>query len=153
MIKHLWKNLKTCRVLDHLGQAQYKNMHCPDGVSGEFVIERLVLHVTGISLVHRMRHAGTIFCADNIDEWTQLIDGRSYRFPNPLVDLRQQVHAVGALVPDVIVDGYLFFDYRASFPKGCPQQVIQLETIPDRLRRIKQARLSQVLMTAWQALH
>ena len=99
-----------------------------------------------------MRYPGIIFCADNIDEWSQVLEGKSYKFKNPLVDLDYQVNAVSACIPGVPVDGYLFFDHQALFPKGYPERVIQLNTIPQSLKRNKHASVEAAVEFAWETI-
>ena len=85
-------------------------------------------------------------------EWTQLLAGKSYRFKNPLIDLDYQVKAVSAGIPGVAVNGFLFFDHHAEFPKGHPQRVIRLESIPDNLKRKQQEKVQPAVESAWKQL-
>ena len=151
-IKHNWLNLKTRYCLNHLGLKQISNFHCPDGLGGQFTIDRLILRRDGITLLVGKCFPGKIFCADNIDDWTQMLGKQSYRFKNPLYDLDERISAVSACVPDVPVNGFLFFDHLSEFPKGHPDRVIQLETIPEELRRNKDDEVTAPVMSAWGVL-
>jgi hypothetical protein len=148
-IKQAWLDRKQRRVLNRLGIKQLAHFKCADGLGGYFDIDRLVLRQDGISLIIVMRYPGSIFCADNIDEWTQMLEGKSYRFENPLVALDYQIKAFSDHVPGVAVDGYLFFDHRASFPKGHPARVITLDAIPDALQKIKKQKAEASVAAAW----
>jgi len=147
-----WLNLRTRMRLNRLGYGHLTKLQCPDGLGYHFVIDRLVLRHDGISLLMYINYPGKIFCADDIDDWTQMLGRKSYRFKNPFYELECQVKAVADCVPGVTVDGYLFFDNQASFPKGHPKRVIYLRNIPQRLERDKQFKVNEVVKSAWEKL-
>jgi len=147
-----WLNLKTRMRLNRLGYGHLTKLRCPDGLGYHFVIDRLVLRHDGISLLMYINYPGKIFCADDIDDWTQMLGRKSYRFKNPFYDLECQLKAVADCVPGVAVDGYLFFDHQASFPKGHPERVIYLSNIPQRLVKDKQFKVNEVVKSAWEKL-
>lgn len=152
MFKNYLLDLKTRRVLNRLGQAQRRNVRCPDGIDGYHDIERLVLTPSGVSLIQMVRYPGLIFCGEDIDEWTQMIDGKSYRFANPLVELNHAVNTVRVKLPKVPVDGYLLFDHRATFPRGKPESVFQIDSIPAVLKRDRKAKLNPAWKSALETL-
>lgn len=151
-IKHIWINLKTRYCLNHLGHKCIANFKWPDGLGHYFIIDRLILHADGISLLMLTPYPGKIFCADGIDEWTQMIGQKSYRFANPLHELDFRIKAIAAATPNVNVDGYLFFDYQAEFPKGHPERVIYRDKIPEALQPDKQKQPDEALKASWDAL-
>lgn len=151
-IKHTWLNFQTRSRLNSLGLKQISNIQCPDGLGHYFTIDRLVMRQDGISLLLFKQYPGVIYCADDIDEWTQMLAGKSYRFKNPLVDLDYQVKAISACIPDVEVNGYLLFDHGAEFPKGHPDRVIHLDKIPEALQRDKQHKVQASVESAWEKL-
>ena len=151
-ISQAWAFLMAHVQLNRLGQAQLSNVNCPDGMGGKFIIDRLILRTDGISLLVRKQYPGKIYCADHIDEWTQMIGNKSYPFRNPLFELDYQIKAVSACVPHVDIDGYLFFDHQAEFPKGHPARVIHPKQIPAALKRQKQAQVEAEVETAWAQL-
>lgn len=150
--KHAWLNIKARYRLNHLGLKEISNFQFPDGMGHYFNIDRLVMNHDGISLLVFKQYPGRIFCADDIDEWTQMLAGKSYRFKNPLIELDYQVKAVSAYVPDVPVNGFLYFDHRAEFPKGHPDRVIHFDKIPEALKRDKQHKVQAAVESAWQKL-
>jgi len=152
LIGQFWLNMRTRRCLNHLGLRSLSNVRFPDGFGQYFVVDRLVMRHDGISMLICLRYTGRIFCADDIEEWTQMLAGKSYRFKNPLVDLDYQIKAVSALVPDVPVDGFLFFDHRAQFPTGHPERVIQTNTMPESLKQDKQSKVHVSVEEAWRQL-
>lgn len=147
-----WLNLKTRRRLGRLGYGQLSKLHCPDGLGYHFVIDRLILRHDGISLLMYLNYPGKIYCADDIDDWTQMIGMKSYRFKNPFYELECQVKSVSECIPGVPVNGYLFFDHQASFPKGHPVRVINVNEIPKTLERDKQLKVNPLLKSAWEKL-
>jgi len=151
-INHLRLKLRTRYCLNHLGLKQVVNFSFPDGLGNHSTVDRLIMRQDGISLLVFKQYPGSIFCADDIDEWTQLLVGKSYRFKNPLVDLDYQIKAVSAIVPDVPVNGFLFFDYQARFPKGCPERVISLDSVPESLKRDRKVKAQASVVSAWETL-
>ena len=81
-IKQTWLNIKTSYNLNHLGLKEVSNYQFPDGLGNYFNIDRLILRHDGISLLLLKQYSGSIFCADDIHEWTQMLAGKSYRFKN-----------------------------------------------------------------------
>ncbi len=151
-IKHGWLNMKTRRCLNKLGYKQVTNFKCPDGLGHYFIIDRLILRKDGITLLLYKPYPGKIFCADKIDDWTQMLGMKSYRFKNPLYDLENQIKAVSACVSKVPVNGFLFFDHLTEFPKGHPDRIIHLKNIPQELERVKRDEVEPSVMTAWKNL-
>ena len=151
-IKHIWLNFKTSYRLNRLGFKQKLNFQWPDGLGNYFTIDRLILRHDGITLLVYKQYPGKIFCADNIDDWTQMLGQKSYRFKNPLGDLDCQIKAISACIPNVPVNGFLFFDQLAEFPKGHPDRVIYLKKIPEELRRDKNLEVEESVLSAWKQL-
>jgi len=151
-IKHVWLNFKTRRYLGRLGYKQKINFQWPDGMGHYFNIDRLILRHDGITLLAYKQFPGKIFCADNIDDWTQMLGQKSFRFKNPLDDLDFQIKAISAAVPNVPVDGFLFFDHQAEFPKGHPERVIYLKNIPAALKPSKGIDVKASVKSAWEKL-
>ena len=151
-IKNNWLNIKTRYRLKRLGHAQIQKLHCPDGLGYHFTVDRLILRHDGVTLLMNIKYPGKIFCADNIDYWTQMLGQKSYRFKNPFYDLECQIAAVSAIAPGVPVDGFLFFDHQAAFPKGHPDRVIYLKNIPQSLKQTKQHEVQPSVMSAWKKI-
>ncbi len=147
-----WRQWRTRRCLGRLGLDQIGPLRCPDGLGGHFVIDRLVLRPDGITLLKYKPYPGRIFCADHIDQWTQMLGQKSYSFDNPLFDLDYQIKAIQACIPGIPVDGYLFFDHQTEFPKGHPQRVIHPRALPEALTRRNRADASPRVMEAWRQL-
>ncbi len=147
-----WKNMRAQYILKSLGQEQISDLKCPDGVGGEYILDRLLLRNDGISLLLIKRYPGRIFCADHIEEWTQMLGQKSYNFKNPLFELDYQIKALSACVQDVPVNGFLFFDHLADFPKGHPQRVVHSGRIPELLKKDRSGQVESHIQQAWNTL-
>jgi hypothetical protein len=147
-----WLNLKTRFCLDRLGLEQISGIQCPDGLGHEFVVDRLLLRHDGITLLITKQYPGKIFCSEHIDDWTQMLGSKSFRFQNPLYELDIQVQAISKCLPGIAVDGYLFFDYLAEFPKGHPERVIHPASIPAAIRKNNRHQVDMTVMQAWKSL-
>lgn len=151
-IKNTWLDIKTRYRLNRLGYKQRRNIQWPDGLGHYFTVDRMILRHDGITLLAYKRYPGKIFCADNIEDWTQMLGQKSYRFKNPLVELDFQIKAISAQIPDIAVDGVLFFDHTAKFPKGHPDRVIYLDNLPEKLKSNNKQEVAAPLMSAWERL-
>lgn len=151
-IKLAWMAFRTRYCLGHLGLEQINNVRFEDGLGGYFNVDRLLLRHQGITLLVYKKYAGRIFCADHIDEWTQMLGQKSYPFKNPLFELNFQIKSLQALYPDISINGYLFFDHSAEFPKGHPQQVIHTGHIPSELERNNRHQVEPRVMDVWRDL-
>lgn len=147
-----WLAWRTRRCLDSLGIRQLRNISCPDGLDGEFVLDRLVMLPKEIVLIIFKRYSGNIYCATSISEWTQVIAQKSYKFENPLFDLENQLTALRTRLPGTAIRGLLFFDHSALFPKGHPDSVLHPDKIPTELLRDNCAEPDQTILDAWQTL-
>ena len=147
-----WLSFKNRYRLNHLGVKHISNVQWPDGLGYHFTIDRLILRPDGITLLMYKQYPGKIYCADNIDDWTQMIGQKSYTFKNPFYDLDCQVNAIQKYLPDVPVDGVLFFDYTAEFPKGHPDRVIHHKSIPENLKRNGKRKVGESVLAAWKKL-
>jgi len=115
---------------------EIKDFIIPDGVGGLLEIERLVLLDQGILLIQTYPISGNLFGADFIDEWTQIIDGRSFKFPNPLRHIRTSSYALKILAPTVPIFCRAVFTANSVFPKGKPDEVSVLTSLGDDLQTI-----------------
>lgn len=148
-ISLIWMGFKTRYCLNHLGLEQISNLNCPDGMGHDFTIDRLILRHDGITLLVYKKYPGKIFCADNIADWTQMLGRKSYRFKNPLFELDYQIKAVSSCIPNIPVNGYLFFDHLSHFPKGHPERIIHPDNIPEMLSRNNRHQVEVPVMAAW----
>jgi len=78
-----------------------------------------------ILVIGVMRFEGLIFGSTHTDQWTQVINRRSYKFDNPDHKLQDQINAVRLIAPGVEVSGWHLFGHGANFPKDKPDNVLQ----------------------------
>ncbi|MCH7880107.1 MAG: NERD domain-containing protein [Proteobacteria bacterium] len=151
-LRQHWQERSTRRCLNRIGIDQRSNLRCPDGLGGSFNIDRLVMLHDSILLVSLKPFSGNIYCADNIPEWTQLVGPKSFKFENPLFDLEHQVNAIRIQAPDVPIRGFLFFDHRARFPKGHPEQVLYPANIPENFFGVNCPEPDDTVLKTWDVL-
>lgn len=151
-IKQSWLSFRTRYCLNHLGLEQLSNIRIPDGLDHYFTIDRLLLRHNGFTLLVYKKYPGRIFCADHIAEWTQMLGLKSYPFKNPLFELDYQVKTISTYLSGIPVNGYLFFDHTAEFPKGHPRQVMHPRLIPPELQRNNRHQVETKVMAEWKRL-
>ena len=138
------------RAIRRLGARALRNIRLTDGMGGEVTIDYLLLASDAVLVVGVKRFSGVIFGGPQTDQWTQVINRCSYKFPNPDDYLQRQVEAVRLIVPEIAVIGIHLFTHGASFPKGKPDNVLLSQEIrqkPPKLRRIPKA-----LRNAWEQI-
>ncbi len=151
-IRNNWLQWRTGRCLDSIGIRQIRNLSCPDGLDGEFKLDRLILLPKAILLITCKRYSGNIYCAERISEWTQVVAQKSYKFENPLFDLENQLTALRNQISGTLIRGQLFFDHSALFPKGHPDSVLHPGNIPAEYLRENCSQPDQATLEAWQLL-
>ena len=98
------------------------------------------------------RFSGNIYCAEQIDEWTQMIGQKSFKFANPLYELEYQLTSLRAESGSDRIEGFIFFDASAAFPKGHPENVWHPGNIPPSLLREHCPPASAEIRAAWERL-
>ena len=114
-------NIKS--IIKDIGNDFIQDVALPDGMDGYVFVDYLVLTPTGILVVDVENYNGFLFGGDHIDEWTQMIGHKSYKFKNPLPHHQQNVQSVISHTGTVPVQGRLVFTSEGSFPKGIPDGV------------------------------
>lgn len=118
-------------------QDEVKDIIIPDGIGGLLEIEHLILLEQGLLLIETYPMSGNLFGADTIDLWTQLIDGRSYKFANPLRHIRTSRQALMILAPNTPIFCRVVFNADSVFPKGKPEEVSVLSSLSDDMLSIQ----------------
>lgn len=149
-LKKFIKERRTNRTVQSLGSQYLKQVILPDGIGGSIFLDYLVLGQDSIVLVILKKFRGTIFCAENIDQWTQLIGNRSYKFPNTLQQLDSDIVSINNLVKGVKVIGLVVFSSDCDFPKGKPEQVKSISEINKTI--IDTQLHSESVLNAWYKL-
>ncbi|MBT8435774.1 MAG: NERD domain-containing protein [Gammaproteobacteria bacterium] len=140
------------RSLAQIGCEQIRNLVCSDGLDGYFKLDRLALTPDAIVLITYKLHSGNIYCAEHISQWTQLVGQKSYKFDNPLFELENQLTALRLLTGNAHLEGFLFFNNSAQFPKGHPDQVLQSTSIPERFNAANCDNVKPEITAAWELL-
>jgi nuclease-like protein len=139
-ITYLWTHRKLSvsaqldLILQPFKRDEVKEIIIPDGIGGLLEIEHVVLLDQGLLLIETYSISGNLFGAEQIDEWTQIIDGRSYKFSNPLRRLRTARQALKLLAPNVPIFCKVIFNADSHFPKGKPDEVSTLATMADDMK-------------------
>ncbi len=140
------------RSLKQIGCEQIRNLVCSDGLDGYFKLDRLALTPDAIVLISYKIFGGNIYCAEHISEWTQLVGQKSYKFENPLFELENQLTALRLLTGSAQLEGFLFFNNSAEFPKGHPDRVLQPASIPERFNAANCDNVKPEIAAAWELL-
>lgn len=140
------------RILKRIGCEQIRNLVCSDGLDGYFKLDRLALTPDAIVLISYKLHGGNIYCAEHISEWTQLVGQKSYKFENPLFELENQLTALRLLTGNAHLEGFLFFNNSAEFPKGHPDSVLHPGNIPERFNAANCDNVKPEIAAAWELL-
>jgi hypothetical protein len=138
-------------TVKRLGARMLRDIALPDGMGGEIRIDYLALCSDAILVICVKRYDGMIFGSTKTDEWTQTINSRSYKFPNPDIYLAQQVSALRNITPKIPVRGMHLFTDSAVFPWDKPPNVQQLKDLRSsgRHRPVMQE-IPLELRTAWE---
>jgi hypothetical protein len=149
-----WQEKRRIRcAVKRIGARIMRDVNLPDGMGGTINIDFLVLSIDAILVIGMKLYDGMIFGSANTDEWTQTINSRSYRFPNPDVYLARQLGAVRSIVPKLPLKGLHLFTDTATFPWDKPENVLQVKDLLNR--NISRPRLEDIpadLRTAWTQL-
>lgn len=143
-------NLQRC--LNRIGREQIRDLVCPDGLDGHYTIDRLALTRDAILLISYKPYVGNIYCAERISEWTQVIEQKSFKFENPLFEMENQLTALKLVAGSVRLQGFLFFNHSAFFPKGHPDSVLQPDTVPEGFLGNPGATVNADVRQAWERL-
>jgi hypothetical protein len=147
-----WQERQISRAINRMGARIMHDVHLPDGLGGEVVIENLLLAKDAILVVDVKRFEGLIFGSSHTDKWTQVINKCSFKFPNPGRYLQLQIDAVRAVVPKVPVRGLHLFTHNAVFPRDKPPTVLLLHDLDTKTSTAKLKDVPEGLHVAWKQL-
>lgn len=148
-----WREQRqVARMIRRLGARNLHNLQLPDGMGGEVTVEHLLLARDALLVVGVKRFSGLIFGGPQTDQWTQVINRVSYKFPNPDGYLQRQVNAVHMLAPGATVTGLHLFTHGASFPRDKPDNVMSTREIRQLPKRMKYRDIPKGMRMAWEKL-
>lgn len=124
----------------------------PDGMEGAVYLENLLLTPDGLLILPVHRYQGVVFAAEGIDNWTQVIGKRTYKFPNPLPQLESEVLALRDYAGKVPVDSRVIFTKGVEFPKGRPEKLISTAELEALAKQNRQRDIPTAYQQAWESL-
>ena len=137
------------KLISDLSRDCLRNIFLPDGIDGEVWVDGVLLTDGGLIVLDIRDYTGNLFGGEVINEWTQLISGRSHKFSNPLMEMSTRVQAVQSLV-EVPVKGCVVFTHRGRFPKNIPQGASMIdETFEQQSHFLRPALPEPSLEKAW----
>lgn len=89
----------------------------------------ILLYRQGIMALEIKDYAGHIYASDKINEWTQVINRKSYKFKNPFFILEQKIDLIKEIIPDQPITVVIIFTEQADFPKGRPDNVLLISEL------------------------
>lgn len=119
------------------------NVILSDGIYGYHFIDYLLLIRGRIVVVGLQNIDGYIFGGEQMDEWAQVVDQKSYKFNNPVINNLHYVNTVENLVGTVEVVGRVIFTGKNSFPKGTPPGVIKFSNLEKELNALADNRRAE----------
>jgi len=144
--------LSLNRLLKQIGLQNVKNVYIPDGLGDVIYIEQLILQADGLLLITIKPFRGNIFAAEQIDQWTQVVGHRSYKFPNPLHQQETDLQALRAVMPDTSIHRLVVFAKGSHFPKGKPDEVCDFTDLKKIAELQKNKIILPAVQTQWQSL-
>jgi hypothetical protein len=125
-----WRERRQIRrTVRQLGARILRDITLADGMGGDIHIDYLALCSDAILVIDVKRYDGMIFGSTKTDEWTQTLNSRSYKFPNPEIHLARQISAIRNIIPKTPVSGLHLFTDTALFPWDKPPNVLQLKDL------------------------
>lgn len=131
------------QMLQTFVKDEVRSIIIPDGLGGLIEVDRLILTDHGLLVIETYPLVGHLFGADNIDQWTQIIGGRSFKFANPSHHLLNIKHALQALAPKTPIYSRVVFTAEGDFPKGIPDGVSLLSTLEQDLQNMLKSPMIQ----------
>lgn len=161
----------TRKVIESLGVKYLHDIVLPDGVDGLIFIDYLLLVPTGFVVLNTEYSEGHIFGGETVDQWSQVINNKTYKFNNPLYanqtacqallwNLQHNIEeADSSNNPQWQVRGWVAFSNAGNFPKGIPAQVSMIDELKTNLAPLindnpdADNNIDENLQNAWNALH
>jgi len=130
LIKAIVKNLEKSKdkrrllsIVKSISPYYLRDFTCADGVNGFIHIDYMLLTPSGLWVLTEQDFPGNIFGGANIEQWTQVVQNKSYKFQNPLPYNRECAQAIRNFDPEMHVHHLTVFTSAGTFPKGIPEKV------------------------------
>jgi hypothetical protein len=116
-------------VLNDIAYERLAKLIIPKADEGEIQIDHLVLTAQGLLIIDIKDVVGTVFGSDKMEQCTVISDDKRFTFSNPQPALYDRIAAVRQIVRQVPVAGRVVFLDGASFTKGVPGMVCNLDEL------------------------
>ncbi len=112
----------------------------------------ILLHKDGIIVLELKDYAGHIFASEQINQWTQVLAGKSYKFTNPFFELERKIELLRQVLPGQKIQALILFTDSADFPKGRPQNVLLLKELGAQFVKTNAKDIAETEKSAWRQL-
>ncbi len=147
------KSKGVIKTLQRISADSISNVVIRDEVDGYIPIDYLCLTASGICVVDIKDYRGLLFGGATTDQWTQVIDNRSYKFDNPLYQNKARVHAIKIMLNEEIpVFGCVVFTNAGKFPKDKPEGVHMQDALEQELQLEDQSQVPEKYKSVWAKL-
>jgi hypothetical protein len=146
-------------VIRSLALPFIKDIVLPDGVDGLVFMDYVLLTPKGVVALDIHHQEGVLFGGDAVDQWSQVVRNRTYKFPNPLYDHETRIQALKwnakeLNCDDLEVSGWVVFSNAGNFPKGIPKGVRMIDDVAKELGGPEGGKvIPERLQSFWHALH
>ncbi len=129
------------KVVDSLGVKYLRDVVLPDGIDGLVFIDYLLLVPGGFVVLDTQHSEGHLFGGETINQWSQVINNKTYKFDNPLYDNQHACQALQWNLQHTVkaenspanthwqTQGWITFSNAGNFPKGIPAQVSMVDDL------------------------
>jgi hypothetical protein len=139
-----WNQRQVSQVLQSIGVKFLQGIMLPDGIEGYTYIDYLLLTPKGFVVLDINLSEGHLFGGESVDEWTQVVNKKTFKFNNPLYDNQTKCQAVRWNVKnnigendsandDLETHGWIAFSSAGNFPKGIPENISMIKDLHDDL--------------------
>lgn len=144
---------RVAKIIKALNIPALKNVAFPDGMESYVFIDYLLLTPAGIVVLDLQDYNGFIFGGPNIDQWTQMVRQRGYKFENPLHQNAWRLQIIRSFVEDAPLIGKVVFSSVSQFPKGIPEGVLHVSTLSEDLAQlVDNKEIPEIVRKAWDEL-
>ena len=130
LLVRYWLKTATRRrikaAIRSMGGQAVENISLSDGVESAVHIDFCVYSKGYVFVLNIQDYPGILFGGEGIELWTQLFEGKSYKFTNPIYYNQLCSQIVKEMLPGVPVVGQVVFTHHGEFPKGKPEGVSML---------------------------
>lgn len=116
-------------VINNIAFARIQSLVIPKADEGEIQIDCLMLTAQGLLIIEVKDVVGAVFGSDEMQDWTVIGEHNRFTFSNPQSALYDRIAAVKQIIRQVPVAGRIVFLDGATFTKGVPNMVCNLDEL------------------------